>query len=166
MTNHIKFSCKVAFLWSALFGQTTSAPEQKKNSKCNCCVTCPVKLGLLQQLFVLRLQWVQNTAARIVTQTKRSDHITPILQELHCSYTCCNVYWQQSPVSCIQLHEWHSPPVPSGTNTPLPSSASSVVFQPILSSHPQCRQKTLWSQSIFQCCTKTVEQSPNYSETA
>ena len=35
---------------------------------------------------------------------------------------------------------------------------------------PQCRprkqQKTLWSQSIFQCCTQTVEQSAHYSERA
>ena len=32
---------------------------------------------------LLRLQWVQNTAARILTQRKRLDHITPILCKLH-----------------------------------------------------------------------------------
>ena len=30
-----------------------------------------------------RLQLVQNTAARIVTRTKKSQHITPVLTELH-----------------------------------------------------------------------------------
>ena len=30
-----------------------------------------------------RLQWVQNTAARLITGTSRSSHITPVLRELH-----------------------------------------------------------------------------------
>ena len=30
-----------------------------------------------------KLQYVQNTAARIVTQTRKFDHITPILIDLH-----------------------------------------------------------------------------------
>ena len=38
------------FLSSVLFGQTTSVPKQK-NCKRICCVACPVKAGLLQQLF-------------------------------------------------------------------------------------------------------------------
>lgn len=32
---------------------------------------------------VRRLQLVQNAAARLVTRTKKSDHITPVLKELH-----------------------------------------------------------------------------------
>ena len=32
---------------------------------------------------LLRLQRVQNTAARTITQTRRSDHVTPIFRELH-----------------------------------------------------------------------------------
>jgi len=30
-----------------------------------------------------RLQAVQNAAARLITDTRRCDHITPVLQELH-----------------------------------------------------------------------------------
>ena len=30
-----------------------------------------------------KLQYVQNTAARIVTQTRKFDHITPVLFDLH-----------------------------------------------------------------------------------
>ena len=30
-----------------------------------------------------KLQYVQNCAARLVTRTKRSEHITPVLRELH-----------------------------------------------------------------------------------
>ena len=82
---------------------------------------------------LLRLQRVQKTAARTVTETKRLDHITPILRDLH--------WLPVDLVSCVQLYEWHSPPVPSGTNTPLPSSASSAVLHPITSSHPKCRPR-------------------------
>ena len=31
-----------------------------------------------------RLQYVQNSAARVLTHTKPWQHITPILQQLHC----------------------------------------------------------------------------------
>ena len=33
--------------------------------------------------FVPRLQSVENAAARLVTGTRRTDHITPVLQSLH-----------------------------------------------------------------------------------
>ena len=64
---------------------------------------------------LLRLQQVQHTAARTVTQTKRSDHITPILCELHWLPVDMRVNYKI--LSCVQLQEWHSPSVPSGTNT-------------------------------------------------
>ena len=69
-----------------------------------------------------------------------------------------------------QQHEWHNPPVTSGTNTPQLSKVSSAVLHPISSSHLQCQtskqQKTLCTQSIFQYFTQTVEQSAHYSERA
>ena len=30
-----------------------------------------------------KLQYVQNTAARIITQTRKFDHVTPVLSDLH-----------------------------------------------------------------------------------
>ena len=38
--------------------------------------------GIDDQL-ILRLQRIQNSAARLVTQTRKHDHITPVLQDLH-----------------------------------------------------------------------------------
>jgi len=38
--------------------------------------------GITDNLF-RRLQSVQNAAARLITGTRRSDHITPVLRELH-----------------------------------------------------------------------------------
>ena len=49
--------------------------------------------------------------------------------------TCWKAYWLQNPVSCVQLHEWHSPLVPSGTNILLRSSVSSAVLHPVSFSH-------------------------------
>ena len=78
---------------------------------------------------LLRLQRVQNTAARTVTQTKRSDHITPWATPNTCwkagwLVSWCfepsqMAYWLRNPHSCAQLHKWHSPLVPSGTTTPI-----------------------------------------------
>ena len=39
-------------------------------------IKCPSKQ-------IAKLQRVQNSAARLVTRTKKHDHITPILQDLH-----------------------------------------------------------------------------------
>ena len=37
----------------------------------------------LPQKSIKQLQLIQNAAARVLTRTKRSDHITPVLKTLH-----------------------------------------------------------------------------------
>ena len=80
---------------------------------------------------------------------------------------CTFSNWLQNPFFCEQVRQWHSPrplpviphphPVPSATNTLLPSNVSSAVLYPISSLHLQCRpekqRRTHWSRSIFRCCT-------------
>ncbi len=39
--------------------------------------------GLLPQKSIRQLQLIQNTAARILTRTRTSEHITPVLRSLH-----------------------------------------------------------------------------------
>ncbi len=39
--------------------------------------------GLLPKKTIRHLQLIQNTAARILTRTRKSEHITPVLRSLH-----------------------------------------------------------------------------------
>ncbi len=39
--------------------------------------------GLLPKKTIRQLQLIQNTAARILTRTRTSEHITPVLRSLH-----------------------------------------------------------------------------------
>ncbi len=52
---------------------------------CNSLFTC------LNQKPINRLQTVQNSAARLLTRSKRSDHITPILASLHWLPVCFRI---------------------------------------------------------------------------
>ena len=77
--------------------------------------TATVVCGAWQEQ-LLRLQRVQNTAAEIATQTKKSDHITPILSETLA--TCWNVHWQRNMsllYSCmngaVSQHLWELIPL-------------------------------------------------------
>ena len=91
---------------------------------------------------LLRQQWVQATAARIVTQPKRSDHITPILHDLHwLPVEMLHDYKIMSPVySCMNgkapQYLWELI-----SNGPLPSCALSPILHPISSSYPQHQPK-------------------------
>ena len=42
-----------------------------------------LKMDLGKQSVIDRLQNVQNSAARIITRTKKYDHIKPVLKQLH-----------------------------------------------------------------------------------
>ena len=135
-----------------------------------------VVVGLLQQLFVGHAKEPATVTTENPEHCCKSCHSNTEVRS-HSRFgwatqaTRWNAYWLLNPDSCVQLHEWGSLPVPSGTNTLLPSTASSAVLHPVSSSYPQCRprkktnknkqKKNLWSQGIFQCYTQTVEQSAN-----
>ena len=44
---------------------------------------CNFFLYICRKMQLKKLQYVKNTAARIVTQTRKFDHITPLLIDLH-----------------------------------------------------------------------------------
>ncbi len=57
------------------------------------CITSRVDYfnGLLPKKTVRQLQLIQNTAARILTRTRTSEHITPVLRSLHWLHVTCRI---------------------------------------------------------------------------
>jgi len=89
LEKHIKNTCKSAFYHLRNIAKIRNTLSQEDtetlvhafiSSKLDYCNA--ILYGLPNYL-VDKLQYVQNSAARLVTRTKRSDHITPILQDLH-----------------------------------------------------------------------------------
>jgi len=60
-----------------------------------CCTVCQLD-GLFR-----KIQSIQNAAARLVTGTRRCDHITPVLHQLHWLSVRRRVYYK---VACLVHH--------------------------------------------------------------
>ena len=58
----------------------------------------------LRKSLISRLQHMQNTAARIVTQSRRYDHITPVLYDLHWLPVCWRIKYKISLLTFKALH--------------------------------------------------------------
>ena len=58
--------------------------------------------GINKQL-TNKLQRIQNTAARIITRTRKHDHITPVLINLHWLPVDHRILYKSSSVSAILL---------------------------------------------------------------
>ena len=68
-------------------------------------------LGGLRKMDLIRLQRVQNRAARLVTRTKTQDHITPVLRDLHwlpvssrIDFKLCLYMYKALKKNCSHLH--------------------------------------------------------------
>ena len=89
MYDHIQSTCKKAYLQIHLIGRIRKYISEATTKNlvqvnvislldyCNCLLT-----GLPSYL-IAKLQRVQNSAARLIKQTGRFNHITPVLKELH-----------------------------------------------------------------------------------
>ena len=89
MEQHVASICKSAYMHLYNIGRIRHCINQKTaeilvhaliTSKLDYCNS--VLFGISEKL-LRRLQLVQNSAARIITKSKKRDHITPILKNLH-----------------------------------------------------------------------------------
>ena len=99
-----------------------------------------------------RLQSVQNVAARLVSGARRYDHITPVLEELHCLPVRRRVDFKMATLVYLSL---------SGMAPPYMAADCQLVSdegrrQLLCQLKDMCRQKDpqqLWRQML--CCCKT-----------
>ena len=89
LVEHVTTICKTCFLQLSNIAKIRDSLSQKDteilvhefiSSKLDSCNS--LLYGLPQSL-IDRLQAVQNCAARLVTRSRKHDHITPILKQLH-----------------------------------------------------------------------------------
>ena len=67
--------------------------------------------GIPEEL-ICELQRVQNNAARVVTLTKKHDHITPVLKELHWLPVRKRIEFKI--LLSVQVFAWNCTPLPEG----------------------------------------------------
>ena len=112
-----------------------------------------------------RLQLVQNTAARMVACTKRTEHIKPVLRRLH--WLPLKVYRLQSAVPGIQLLQWFSSTVPPDSSFPTLNHQAplfSVTIMPACSKCGEEAHEEADDLSLLKLCSKALECSPAGSE--
>ena len=89
MQQHIKTVCQVAHYHLHRIGQIRPYLS-KEATECLIHALISSRLDYANSLLyglpaslIKKLQGIQNTAARIVSKTRKTDHITPVLRELH-----------------------------------------------------------------------------------
>ncbi|KAF7644318.1 hypothetical protein LDENG_00224240 [Lucifuga dentata] len=108
--------------------------------------------GLPNQL-LYRLQIIQNSAARIITHTRSSDHITPTLIQLHCFLFNNRINYKILLLTFKVLHNL-APPYLSELLHPYTPSPSLPSSSAVLLSVPSFRLSTMKL-----LCTQTPELS-------
>ena len=89
MKNHVQHTCRVAYFHIHCIGKIRHLLDRKTTEiMVNAYVTWRLDYGNsllygVSEHLLSQLQRVQNSAARLVTKTKRRQHITPVLIELH-----------------------------------------------------------------------------------
>ena len=101
MDSDLNFNCHIKSISSAAFYHLkniarikgiVSKPDLERlihafvSSRLDYCKTASTVRGLLIGLSkraVRQLQYIQNAAARVLTRTRKYDHISPVLRSLH-----------------------------------------------------------------------------------
>ena len=97
MTSHVNNICRHASLALRNIGRVRKYINQSSTERLvHAFITskldyCKSLLHGLPSTEVQKLQRIQNTAARLVVKAKRTDHTSPILQQLHWLPVCLRI---------------------------------------------------------------------------
>ena len=88
MADHVTAVCRTGYFWqrqlrSIVQSLTSEAVDSLVHAFISCRLDCNALWYGIADGQLQRLQSVQNAAARLVTGTRRTDHITSVLQLLH-----------------------------------------------------------------------------------
>ena len=131
MEGHVNAVCKSAFLNKESTEKVVHALMTSRLDYCNSLLYgIPMKL-------IAKLQRVQNVAARIVTGSRKGDHITPVLYTLHWLPVKCRVEYKIGLLVFKCLHGM------------APTYLSDVLHSPLAEGVPVCMRCTQSYSSYY-----------------
>ena len=127
MKKHVQHTCRVAYFHIHCIGKIRHLLDRKTTEiMVNAYVTSRLDYGNsllygVSEHLLSQLQRVQNSAARLVTKTKRRQHITPVLIELHWLPVRHRIEYKLAVTTHLQQPSWSGGAVPIRSTEPTPA---------------------------------------------
>ncbi len=122
----------------------------------NCCNALGISESLVTRL---QLAYVQNSAARLLTNTRKRDNITPVLVSLHWLPV---KYWIQVKVLMFVYKALHdqAPEYIRDIADPLPITLTVALFSEFALNCPAGSSEAEWRSCLFCCSSSTWNALP------
>ena len=116
---------------------------------------CNNLLYSLPDLLIAKLQWIQNSAARLVTRTRAHDHITPVLCNLHWLPVKYRIIYKILLLTCVFMD--------------LLQISRQTISQPTIIFQAQtcftfCFYQFIWTTVLSLCCIPIWNNVPNHGK--
>ena len=106
-----------------------------------------------------KLQRIQNTAARMITGARSSDHITPLLKSLHWLPVEARIHFKILLITYKILNGQSAGYLEPLIKDHHPSRALRIVI-PFAIMHPSHKIPNIWRTRVFHCSTSLMEHYP------